>query len=180
MLYFLIGPSGVGKSELGSFGARIFKDCLFFDLDKLVTEKMRVPHARELSGKTGWNAFWYVSEEVINKLNDKHRDSSSLILVAVGAGSLCTKNGRNYFRQCPNTITIFAPAEEVIQRNPLGPNRSFQEFQNTEYSDSRMDVYNSTQYKIDVSRLNEEQARQKFIDFLQDKFKFLQRSDQKN
>jgi shikimate kinase len=167
MIFYLLGPSHIGKTTLGLFASKRIKNCEFFDLDKLVAQRNNVKHISDLPKKIGWDGFWRECKAVLEELDERYKnDDKVLCLVAIGAGALVSKEGQNYFKNCRNTITIYGFIEEVYIRNRLRTKRSYEEFKNSEYSKERMDVYKSSKFKFDISGLNKEQAGEVFVKFL--------------
>jgi shikimate kinase len=48
MIFYLLGPSHIGKTTLGLFASKTIKNCEFFDLDKLVAQRNNIKHISDL------------------------------------------------------------------------------------------------------------------------------------
>jgi len=163
MLILLIGPSGVGKSSLASYASAKISNCKFYDLDDLVAKESGVQKAINVFNRDGPEIFFQKSVEIIE--NIKNQNDNQLYLIAVGAGTLVSQQSKNRLKNY-TTISIIAPPEKVIVRNPLGPNRDFQEFKMTEYSPFRLSLYQSANFNFPVDSLTKTEAQAKFVEFL--------------
>jgi shikimate kinase len=92
------------------------------------------------------------------------------VIIDIGAGTQTRPELVQYLAaRAENTILLHAPPEEVIRRNPLGPNRDILEFRQTEYGSRRL-LYQVAQHVVDVTGLTIDSARQKFIESLSSYF----------
>jgi shikimate kinase len=164
MLILLVGPSGVGKSKLGEYAGQKIANCQFFDLDKLV--KVRIGRSTgELLRKIGNDAFLDLCCKEVDVLCDKCLDG--LCIVAVGSGALQSYHALEWLRQ-HSTLAITAPAEEVYKRGgERNRNRTLEEFEQTEYSPNRIQIYDSADYRLVVNGLKEQQARDRFLELME-------------
>ena len=88
------------------------------------------------------------------------------IIVDVGAGTLhdCQSQIHSYLEtRRERVILIYAPPEEVLPRNPLGPDRPIEQYQEMEYR-SRERLYLLAGLKLDVTGLSKEGAVNRFLD----------------
>lgn len=167
MFILLIGPSGVGKSSLGSYASAKLSNCKFDDLDNLIAKESGIQEAMEFLIENGPEIFFQKSVEIVE--NIKNRNDNQLYLIAVGAGTLVSQQSKSWLENY-TTISITAPPEEVIVRNPLGPKRDFPEFKMTEYSPFRLSLYQSANFNFPVDGLNETEAHAKFVNYLNEEF----------
>lgn len=147
VIIYLLGPSGVGKSNAASL-LRLEKSGLHVvDLD----DEFR---GREFN----WNAIG-------PRLSRLHGSSSneSHIVVDVGAGTQTLPGLYAFFQQAQALVVVVtAQPEEVILRQPE-PNRGLAEFVHTEYT-TRTRLYRLAALTVDVSGLAKEDAAQTVTD----------------
>ena len=125
MFILIIGPSGVGKSTLGDYASKNFSNCEFYDLDDLIKKRYNSKSASLLFSLKGPEVFFEYSCKVLSEIENKCE--SQICLTAVGAGTLVSQKSKDLIIKYI-TISITALPEEVILRNPLGPNRNMVEF----------------------------------------------------
>jgi hypothetical protein len=146
MLAFVIGPSGAGKTTLLG-RARLALPIEVLDLDKedLTSEWL-----------VGWgDRRWERDSPRLAAAEERSRNHG--VVADVGAGSLQSLNGRNYFRQrSAQTICVFAPPEIVLERKH--PTRDPAELRDTEYSTERFALYNAAALWVDSTKAVEQAA----------------------
>lgn len=153
---YLIGPSGVGKTTCAtaaakSLGANICK------LDELCR------------GRTN---DWLFCREVMLRAVANCQQQNDLTIIDIGAGTQHDCRGallEFLLDRRHRALLIWAQPSEVIMRNPLGPNRSTDEYLRTEYT-SREQLYAGPVHKLDVSGLSESQMREAFVNYLSNNF----------
>jgi len=163
MLILSIGPSGVGKSSLASYASAKLSNCKFDDLDNLIAKESRAQEAQHVLIQYGSDIFFQKSVGIVE--NIRNQNDKQLYLIAVGAGTLESLQSKNWLKNY-TTISITAPPEEVIVRNPLGPDRDIEEFKMREYSPFRLSLYQSANFNFPVDGLTETEAQAKFVEFL--------------
>jgi len=131
MLIFLVGPSRAGKSALiRTLAAR--RSVKIADLDAFENDK------RSNQKIGGWEGRWQRGLELLNALETNDRPDV-LTLVDVGAGSLQTKEGLEYFcRRAMRSILVWAPFE-VLRERHVGRNPD--ELRQTEFSAGHQILY---------------------------------------
>lgn len=163
MVVLLVGPSGVGKSSLGRFACEGLPNCEFYDLDDLIKKNNAGESASSVLKRLGADGFFDQSRRAILQVEANCIDQ--VCVVAVGAGTLQSPQCREFLEKFP-TISIWAPPEEVLCRNPLGRGREITEYKSTEYSTYRERIYKDSRFQFPVSGLDETTAKQKFAEFL--------------
>jgi hypothetical protein len=123
---FVVGPSRGGKTTLLNRVLPAFPTAELLDLDAEGNRSVGLP----LSGGAetgGWEGRWRRDE---TRLRDAaNRSGAAHILVDVGAGSLQTPEGRQYFiDRGPHTIAVVAPSTSswavtlvAIERSSAAP-----------------------------------------------------------
>jgi shikimate kinase len=157
MLILLIGPSGVGKSTLGEYASKVL-NCEFYDIDK----RVKTNHKVDFSDNRWQEKYFDITCQEIRKIELENNDDC---LVDLGAGSIESQRAKVWLED-KITISITASPEEVIIRNPCGPNRDINEYILTEYSPYRLLLYKSAKFNFPVNGLKKDQAKQKFVEFL--------------
>jgi len=164
MMVLVVGPSGVGKSELGQCAEHQIVGCQFYDLDNLVKKSTGISTG-ELLPNIGNDAFLELCQEEVNALGCKCSDQ--LCVVAVGAGAPQSSDALEWLR-CHSTVAVTASAEEVYKRGgPRNKDRSFEQFKQTEYSEDRNRIYESAEHKLDVDGLSLQQAKERFVELIE-------------
>ena len=150
MNIFLIGPSGVGKTSCARHASVVLR-AEHIDLDVLCT---------------GRQFDWHFCQQVLDDLESQTYIGGAVGIVDIGAGIQCSPELRQYLVQRQDRVVlIFAPALEVIRRNPCGPDRSPEEYKAIEY-ESRQDLYSAAVHVVDVLGRSEAAAHQLFIECL--------------
>jgi|CZKF01.1.fsa_nt_gi hypothetical protein len=150
MIIYLIGPSGVGKTSCACHAASMLK-AEYRNLDKLCT---------------GQQFNWNVCRHSLDSIESESRLNNAFYMVDIGAGTQCLPDLLQYLiprRQ--RVILIWAPPSEVIRRNPLGANRSREEYGRTEYI-SRKNLYSLAMHKLDVSCMSQDEENAHFMDYV--------------
>jgi shikimate kinase len=155
MVVLLIGPSRAGKSTLGKRAVGMLPKAEFFDLDMLVEKRRQYDKAQGVQD-AGWAQFWHRSQAELQALEAKHAGADGIAIIAVGAGSLQTSEGRAYIQQAPNVIAITASFESILSRHP---GRDPAELRTTEFSDDHMSLYSAVP-RIDTGIMDEASAAQ--------------------
>jgi shikimate kinase len=154
MLLYLIGPSGVGKTSCGRHAACVFPRVRFESLDKLCK---------------GHEFDWIACRRALDDL-EATTVPLLTVIIDIGAGTQTRPELVQYLAaRAENTILLHAPPEEVIRRNPLGPNRDILEFRQTEYASRRL-LYQVARRVVDVTGLTIGSARHKFVELLSSYF----------
>lgn len=159
---FLFGPSGCGKTTLGRHAASVLPFVKFHDLDHLVQKLTGIPAGQYLP-KAGNDAFLAACIEAADRFVSP--SPGALTLVAVGAGALQSEGALDWVRGT-TSVCLYAPALVNHPRNPMGPERAFSEYEATEYSPRRREIYRSARYFLDLDSLPLEAAQERFVGFL--------------
>jgi shikimate kinase len=145
MLCFVVGPSRAGKTTLIR---RFLTTRSHVDLLDLDEEENRIV-GQNRSGHAsagGWEGRWLRDEA---RLLAARGRTDRLTIVDVGAGSLQTPQGRQYFLdRRKNCLAVLAPEDVVLARHP---GRDAQQFHDTEYSIERQAVYRAAHFGVDSS-----------------------------
>lgn len=165
MVILIIGPSGVGKSDYGTYAEMTIVGCHFFDLDKLVEAREKVP-AGQLLPKIGNDAFLNLCCEEVVRLSSS--DENDIKIIAVGAGALQSSHAREWIsKHAGPSIAIMASCEEVYVRGgERNENRALGEFTQVEYSDDRKRIYEAARIQFSVSGLSLNDARSRFANLI--------------
>ncbi|MBI4447180.1 MAG: hypothetical protein HY645_14895 [Acidobacteria bacterium] len=158
MVVLLIGPSRAGKSTLAKRIIPFFPSSETFDLDELVERRRQREKAVGIQD-AGWPQFWSRSLAELEDLNGRFQGPGSLAIVAVGAGSLQTDEGRGYFRAAPHVVAIVAPFEAILSRHP---GRDPAELRTTEFSDAHMSLYSAV-LRIHTGMMDEVSATEELV-----------------
>lgn len=159
MMLLIVGPSGVGKSTLGLGAKNGIALYEFQDLDNLVKSRTG-KSAGKLLPEIKNDAFLELCRHEVIVLETKY--SSKLCAVAVGAGALQSDHALEWLSGY-QTLAITAPAGEVFARGgERNKNRTLAQFEETEYSSRRLEIYDSAAHKVAVDGLSIQQAQQKF------------------
>ncbi len=154
MLIYLIGPSGVGKSSCARLAAR----------------SLPVEHVNLDELCRGRQFDWGFCHQVLARIERDFSPKDVLGIADIGAGIQCSPELQQYLsNRRDRVLLIFAPAPEVIARNPLGPDRSLAEYLAREYS-SRAGLYAIARHRLDIAKLSEPEAQRRFIDYIRSNF----------
>ena len=150
MTVYLIGPSGVGKTTCARTASRVLP-VKHIDIDSLCLR----------------NAYdWSACRLVLAGLEDPIDDPWILNLIDIGAGTQTLPELRDYLlKRREHVVLVWAPESEVIQRNPLGPERSRDEYHLTEYA-NRQQLYAIAPHRINVEGVDGAEAGRVLADFL--------------
>ena len=167
MLFYVVGPTGVGKTTLLEAACLKLDSVRVFDVDGYIKETNPA-----LYGHTGdrWDEFWQSAVEYFESLERNCREKGRLCFADVGAGCLQTEDAIPYFG-FRNTIVIWDSPENVLQRvqsRPRSPwqSKRLEEFKDGEYSPQRKKVYDAATYRLSVEGLTKEQAAEQFLQLL--------------
>jgi hypothetical protein len=123
-------------------------------LPEFATLRLLALDAEEVGQSGGWEDRWRRNLECLRfaEANPPGIDS----IVDVGAGSLQTAQGRDFFVERGQfAIAVVAPWALVHSRHP---GRDPEEFRRTEYSNEREKVYRAAKFQVDSSCSVEESA----------------------
>jgi len=152
MMIFVVGPSRVGKTTLIGKVLDGFPGVRVLDLDDEENRSARLISANG-GNPGGWEERWLRNIESIRREEAVGDD----LIVDVGAGSLQTVEGRQFFiDRRDSTIAVVAPCEVVYRRHG---DRNREEFTRTEYSADRENVYRSAAFSVRSTSGIEQSAR---------------------
>jgi shikimate kinase len=149
---YLIGPSGVGKATCAAAAVETINAKLY-ELDDLCR------------GRT--NDWSFCQETMLSvEASDQFKDQLEIIDVGAGTQHDCTRALSDFLKaRRDRVILIWAPAAEVIKRNPLGQHRRPDEYLSTEYT-SREELYSVAPHKLDITGLSKVEAAERFKNHL--------------
>ncbi len=165
MIFYLIGPSNVGKTFLAQEVAKLLDCIIHKHLDKLIKEREGVESLCEYFTKVGPSGFWEKSRELIHKIKLTYEDTPNICLIDVGAGVLESPKGRDFLKkESERTIVVLDYIEKITRRDHL--KRSFKEYCQKELKYERIKVYKQAKYKFLIGGFSKEEAVKAFIKFL--------------
>lgn len=147
MIVYLLGPSGVGKSN--AVGLLRSQKPEFYVVD--IDDEFR-----------GQEFNWAAIEPRMSQLhklpgNERH------VVVDVGAGTQTLPGLYRFLQQAQVLVVVVtARPEEVILRQPI-PNRALAEFRSTEYT-ARTPLFGLATLTIDVTGLTKKDAARTVVD----------------
>lgn len=150
----MIGPSGVGKTNCGQAAAAQLH-VEFRSLDVLCR------------GRTN---DWACCLTQFDKAELESASPSALLIMDIGAGTQydCTQQLCGYLEpRRSRVVLIYAPPNEAIARNPLGPSRDPGQYLQMEYK-SRALLYRVAGHTVDVSGKSAHAAAEVFVNYLSD------------
>ena len=147
-MIYLIGPSGVGKTHCARCAAAVLQ------LEHQVLDDL-------CHGRTN---DWRHCEQVMKEIEGESEVSGRFTILDIGAGTQfdCTRQLEAYLSpRSQRVILICAPSAEVLGRNPCGPNRPLEEYEQMEYR-TRKTLYAVAEHVFDVSGRSKEEASAMF------------------
>ena len=162
MVYFVIGPSGVGKTSLIAALREARPNLSVLDLDEAVrqVDEDLYRHAGDR-----WPEFWEVCQRRITEQEVRGREE---VIVDVGAGC-CDANACREFLDSRDTVVLIRDdPENVFQRvrdraGGFWSTRTLDQFRKAEFSTGRLAVYSCADLTVDVDGLSLSDARAKFV-----------------
>jgi len=166
LLIYLIGPSGVGKSELGKSTGGTSNSISYIDLDEIM--KKRDPTLFCHNGSR-WQEFWELAKNCLRELEKQYADG--LCLIDSGAGCLMAKDALSYFTTQKMVVLIQDSPVNSFSRarartGGYWSNRSLDDYTKEEYSDERKRFYKAATHKVDITDLNKDDAVVTFNRFI--------------
>lgn len=150
MIIYLIGPSGVGKSSAVALLHDEHPEILVIDIDSEYLFK---------------GISWDVIQNRLITLGERQADDGHVV-VDIGASAQVWSALHTFLQETKaNGLLVIAPPEEVILRNPLGPDRDFPGFMQMEYVE-RADLYELASATVDVTGLDRHEAAQLVVERL--------------
>jgi hypothetical protein len=147
VIIYLLGPSGVGKSNAVQLLRSDQPQLDIVDLD---------------ADFPGRQFDWHAIEPRLAQLHQQPVDGRHVV-VDVGAGTQTLSEFSAFLRGAGAlVIVVTAPPEQVVLRQPI-PNRRVDEFITTEYA-TRQQLYGLAAVTVDVTGLGKEAAAQLVVD----------------
>jgi adenylate kinase len=172
MIILILGPSGVGKSTTLKSAERHFPHVAFYSLDDLVADWavregiIATPDVRSLYLSLLDNEkFFDCGLTVLREFAEKGSEDHVVIDVGAGfQGSARARSLRNHFK----TVAIVADPKMVYRRVRQARNdsRTFEKFQQSEFSVNRRAVYGSVHHVIDNTLQTQQQTLDQFVQLL--------------
>lgn len=143
MKLFVIGPSGAGKSSFCQY-LREQGNYVHIDVDELLgrgKDPVEWPHFRD-----------FIDSKLVNDYT----------VIDIGAGYQKYTELPAYIRSAKlPVVLVTAMPDEVIKRNPWGPDRDESEFLDTEYINMHQ-LYETATMQVDLSGLDKTRSRHAF------------------
>lgn len=112
-LYFVLGPSGVGKTMLTEAASIEYPQIRYVSLDELI--KMENETLFNHDGSK-WAEFWIIAKKVIESLEAQKPKIAETVLCDVGAGCYKTEAGVRYFEEKENIILIWDYPNKIFEQ----------------------------------------------------------------
>ena len=170
----MIGPSSVGKSTLGKYAEMFFSNCRHYNLDALVKISQRVESISGFYNDVGKDEFLRFCEEEVEQFSADCEDEYVLCLFDVGAGGMQSDNAGAWVNS-RTAIAVICSPERLYERYQNRHIQSFENFKSLEYSARHQEIYLQTAIRLTVTDLDEDAAKQKFVELLEENFPFLVR-----
>ena len=121
----------------------------------------------------GREGNWTLCQQTLDRIESEARECGAFFIIDIGAGTQhrCQVGLQQYLTpRRQRVVLIYAQPSEAIQRNPLGPTRSVEEYRRTEY-ETRMALYSIADHRIvDVSGKSKDDAKALFSKFISEAF----------
>lgn len=146
MVFYVIGPSGGGKTSCASF----------------VSQELGITHF-DLDSLCKGNEFnWEVCSKTLQQIEKQTSDGP--VVVDIGAGTQTLPPLCDFLKDKTNRLLlVYTDPTEGIGRNPLGPERLLAEYVTTEYV-SREKLYALAEHKIDITGKSLAESRKMFLE----------------
>ena len=162
MVYFVIGPSGVGKTSVIAALGEACPRLSVLDLDAVVCAEDPVLfcHAGDR-----WPEFWQVCQNRI--LLEEKRPATDTV-VDVGAGCYEATAFEDFLRSRSTVILVSDRPRRVFARARARPgghwsSRTYEQFEIAEYSPGRQALYDCADLVVDITELTGEEAKEVFV-----------------
>lgn len=164
MFVYLIGPSGAGKSTIAA-GVVLQRSVIrHVDLDAVVKAKDWKLYCHN---GDRWGEFWALTLRCLEELK---RGFEGISLIDCGAGCLQTNDALSFFKSQSSVIAFtgsqIALFERAKRAKPYWMNRSFEEYQRSEFSEHRKKFYDTAKFKLDAGANVEKDAVDQVLSML--------------
>jgi len=163
MFIYLVGPSGVGKTTL----AKAISDGSQFihvNLDELVSAKNQKASIADLVSQKDKSWLWMQYKPIIDETIAKYKFYNCKVLLDLNAAVFLSEEAKIFLAEQKTVLVTASPGEVFIKDKQKRGNRkiNYMDWEQVEYSTSRIKFYGSCKVKIDISDLSEQEALQKF------------------
>jgi len=163
MFIYLVGPSGVGKSSLAkavSDGSQF----IHVNLDELVSAKNKKASIADLVSQKDKSWLWVQYKPIIDETIAKYKFYNCKVLLDLNASALLSEEAKIYLAEKNTVLVTAGPGEVFIKDKQKRGNKkvNYFDWEQVEYSTSRIKFYGACKVKIDLSDLSEQEALQKF------------------
>lgn len=145
-ILFVIGPSGIGKSELCSAFQAAEPGAVHANLDLAENAACEQLTAARLP-LGGWNERWSRQLEAIQGLPTAY-PTADIILADIGAGTLQASDARDFLRTNEPRVIVLSAPFDVVRARRAG--RSSEELRSQEFTPERMAFYGAFPHRLDL------------------------------
>jgi shikimate kinase len=155
--FLLIGPSGIGKSTAANIVSAKEEQVSVYDLDEEIEVRIGGKRASDYLPEVGDRGFFDLSRRTIEEISAK--EPNNTLIIVVGAGSINYEHAHEWYLK-QNLISLTGDPQVIYERGGKEkvPDRTVDEYINTEFNDLRQNLYRNSKHIIDVTKYTPEQV----------------------